>query len=811
MSLLIKKTLIIIIFLPFAMLNFACQTSKDTSDEGNKETPDITKSKEEQAISNERITEPLENILSLNNEIKEKENNIVAPNFIDQTSKNTSDEGNKEAPDITRTKEEQAITNEAIAEPLENSLPLKNSNNENKKQKNNNEKEKTLNEDETITQRDIVSIKVINSSSIQAKNQTITFGHVFVKGDFALNNTFFTYIKNAPAKHLPTQIDIKATHQDKTVRHAIITITLPSLQPNEPTEIILAISDADKNLSDDTLKMPDKLFGNVLINISGEKYRADLRNFTDDLNIKTWLSGPLVNESIVSIPLKNENGDTHPHLHLQTAIRHYSSLQPTSIDLTLENNWSYEPNPTNIIYDIDIFICGKKVLSKDQFTHYHHARWRKKFACGEETQVHIMHDSAYMASTGAIPNYDFSLTIPEKTNKSYNDSLSHKKFELMQVGLANKYMPATGAAPGIGPLPKWTAEFLISMSEATKKVTLETANLAGSWSIHYRDKHSNLPVSLDDYPKMTLKGNYNDTRNSSTGKYDAFPACAGDCKTPYKADGAHQPSFSYVPYLVTGDYFHLEELHFWANYNLFRSNPGFRDNEAGLLQWSQVRDQAWSFRTLAHAAFITPDNHPLKHYFRKKLDNNIQWYTNRYVTKNKPLGVITNGYAIVYFNKTGIAPWQDDFFTWAIGHSVALGFSSAKPLLNWKGQFPIARMINPDYCWIKASAYKLKIRNNKDSSLYNDINSVYQNNFPQLSQMRCNSTEMAEQLGLKQDEMVGYAHSPTGYPANLQIALAVLANHNVAGAKDAWNIFTSRKTKPNYENYPNFGLIPLPH
>ena len=33
--------------------------------------------------------------------------------------------------------------------------------------------------------------------------------------------------------------------------------------------------------------------------------------------------------------------------------------------------------------------------------------------------------------------------------------------------------------------------------------------------------------------------------------------------------------------------------------------------------------QAWSLRTLGHAAYITPDAHPLKGYFVKQLDNNL--------------------------------------------------------------------------------------------------------------------------------------------------------------------------------------------
>ena len=76
--------------------------------------------------------------------------------------------------------------------------------------------------------------------------------------------------------------------------------------------------------------------------------------------------------------------------------------------------------------------------------------------------------------------------------------------------------------------------------------------------------------------------------------------------TPYKNDTAHQPSLAYLPYLLTGEYYFLEELHFWATSNSLETDPGNRGYEKGLIHWQQVRGQAWSLRTLGHAAYITP-------------------------------------------------------------------------------------------------------------------------------------------------------------------------------------------------------------
>src|SRR5258706_6961034 len=86
----------------------------------------------------------------------------------------------------------------------------------------------------------------------------------------------------------------------------------------------------------------------------------------------------------------------------------------------------------------------------------------------------------------------------------------------------------------------------------------------------------------------------------------AFPPLGQNSVTPWGADPAHEPSMSYVPYMVTGDLFHLEEMHFWATFNMASIPPESRGSGLGLVNGTQVRAQAWSLRSLGDAAYITP-------------------------------------------------------------------------------------------------------------------------------------------------------------------------------------------------------------
>jgi hypothetical protein len=72
----------------------------------------------------------------------------------------------------------------------------------------------------------------------------------------------------------------------------------------------------------------------------------------------------------------------------------------------------------------------------------------------------------------------------------------------------------------------------------------------------------------------------------------------------------------------------------------------------------------------------------------------------------------------------------------------------------------------------------------------------------------CASDEMANFLKLKKGEMTGYSDSYSGFPSNMQPALAYSANTGIPKAKEAWDIFMKRSVKPSYDEYPEFNIVP---
>jgi hypothetical protein len=588
----------------------------------------------------------------------------------------------------------------------------------------------------------------------------------------------------------------------------------------------------------------------VNLDIEGTQYTASADAMLAAGNYTTWLSGPVVNEWLVSVPLKTSGGIEHPHLAARFAIRSWTGLDKARVDVTIENDWAYEPSPRNFTYDVDVLVGGKSVYSKAALTHYHHARWRKVFWWGTAPETNVKHDGAYLIASKAVPGYDTSIAISAAALSSLKQRWDAKDTGPMGPGIVFPAMPNVGGRPDIGPLPQWAAMYLLSMDRDAKNITLGVGDLAGSWPIHYRDKATGRPVSLVDHPYMTLLGHHGDAVNPVTKQDDFFPACGGDCNTPapgtpYKfyPESAHEPSLAYLPYLVTGDHYYLEELQFWANWNIFQGNPYYRGFEKGLVKSEQVRGQAWSLRTLGQAAYITPDGDPMKSYFVDRVGYNLAFYNDTYTTGNpNQLGVLdgSSGFAaIAYFTpastteRTGVAPWQDDFFTWSAGYLSDLGFTDAKPLLAWKAKFPVGRMTAPGYCWIDGAVYALAVRPSASSPLFATFAEAYQatmrnaDGTPLVNStgaryldQACGSqaqadwrTQFDKDNGTKRGpwsagEMTGYATSVEGFPSNMQPALAVAVASGIPNAQAAWDIFINRPIKPDYSGEPQWAIVP---
>lgn len=669
----------------------------------------------------------------------------------------------------------------------------------------------------------VVGVTIEDTSGADQNNVPVTFGQVFKPGEIPAGTLLGLRLANGTQALIPSQIDKKATHADGSLRHAVVTARVPSLIASNPQDIEIVVVDSVP--TNQSVQLADLLATNfdgvVSLDVAGTTYTASIADLLNNTQAKTWLSGSEVTEWMVFAPVKAADGTEHPHLTARFNVRAYASFDSVRVDVVIENNWSYVPNPQNFVYDVNVSLCGNNVYSKTGVTHYHHARWRKTFWCGAPPQRHIKHDLDYLLTTGAIPNYDASLVVPESDLQKMQDNWDAKVSnrsglainELMGTGFIYENMPGTGSRPDIAFFPRWVVRYLLSNDLRAKRVTLGSADAGAHWPIHYRDKTTGYPVSLVDYPRMTLKGSRQSTYNQNTGLYEEFPECGlNGCDTPYSPDSAHQPALNYVPYLLTGDNYYLEELHFWSNYNLLQANPNYREDTKGLVKWEQVRGQAWSLRTLAHASYITPDNHLLKPYFVERLNNNIAWYNDYYVNNlgdysktdyRNALGWIGNVRTVNGFSAKVISFWQNDFMTHVSGELVALGYTDIIPFRNWISTFVGARYLSePGFCRYDAAEWNSIIQD-PDTLLWIDSWTRMQ---------EVNHSERVNNCPVS-GSFKSNVKATDGYIAQSRPALATAVDSGYPLAQAAYDYLTQSQATAGADNVkygsePTFAILP---
>ncbi len=674
----------------------------------------------------------------------------------------------------------------------------------------------------------VTQIGFINVSNQVQREVYVTFGQVFSKGDVPEG---YEIVIKVNEQVLPTQVDLKARHDDGSVRHAIITTKLPVIPANDEltADIVTRPADTLPRANDPTVVLQGLLDSGfdarIRILMDGAERVSSARQALLSGEASVWLSGEMTTEFIVKAPFLDENGSSHPHLTGRFAIRVYPGTPLVRVDAIVENNWTYVPGPRNFTYDAQILIGNEVHFEVQNLTHYHHARWHKVVWKGDEQAVYPRHDTRYLQRTRAIPHYDPNVKASES---ALNEAIK-RRYEPMSNVWINDYMPEAGADRGIGPLPWWQVLHVVSDADPRAYLAvLDGGDAGGSYSAHLRDKNTDLPVSLDDYPRVTGD-------RYQYPKDQIIALCEDDCETPLTKDTAHQPSIAFYPYLITGDYYYLEELIFWANGNLISSSLGRREYEKGLFWTQQVRGQAWTLRTLVQAAYILPDDHPFKGYFLEKLENNADFYKRAYLDGNyvngkgekidfsNPLHVL-----VPRFLDTHARPWMDDFFTFAVAYAVDLGFESWRPLLEWKAKYPLARMASPgdEYCWIFGATYFARFGTGNgfagNAQWIQSFREYYDENWGSktnsqgkaVRDMVCASEEMANYLGerygrkFKSGEMEGYSASPMGYPANLQPALAYLVDFGLPASDTAWDRLYNRSVFPDYSFYPQFAITP---
>jgi len=279
-------------------------------------------------------------------------------------------------------------------------------------------------------------------------------------------------------------------------------------------------------------------------------------------------------------------------------------------------------------------------------------------------------------------------------------------YSIMGSAGITPHMGQTGERAEIGIVTEYQARYIVSGAADALAVARAQAEAAGTLPWHIRDERTGAPVDLDAFPTMSWY---------PTPRANPF---IGMPPTVVEIESAHQPALAYLPYLLTGDPYHLEDLQFAANYNRGCLPPDYR------FSIPQVRGYAWNTRTRAQCAKVTPVVTPRwllpRDYWEKDLERHRIWLTETYLKSSDTLCTVFRSVESMSNSpNTGpdapggcyIAPWQEDFLASVLGWVVLMGFESWRPIFMWKIGNTLART-NGKSGWPRSrcSPYRLILR-----------------------------------------------------------------------------------------------------
>lgn len=476
-------------------------------------------------------------------------------------------------------------------------------------------------------------------------------------------------------------------------------------------------------------------------------------------------------------------------------------------------------------YTLDPVVNGSGVL-----TLCHHTRavlvrnGTTSYWLGTDPQITPAHNRTYLTATKLVPAYH-----PSSINESSLSALT-SNYNPGRLAYTEGGMGSTGYSPDIGLVPNTSALWLVSGdSRAYKALQMHGLSLA-NYGIHYRDENTNRPLLFSSHPNASMP------TDTSIVVPTGPQACA------YAS--SHHPAAAYLPYLLTGWNWYLEEMqfqvtdHYLARNQSYRKNAtfyfypsayGYNHNEQGGL-----RAQGWVWRTHAMCAALTPDADSWRSQLITVLNYNATKFRTEYESGDADnvyganvLGV--GGFGWEESNITDADPdngwsaWQDAFFTMTVGMTWDLDIitdTTAKANLLWLRDFKYKAYAGllgragttSEYCYTRAANYqKVKVGQDVGASFswrttWGDVWTAT------WGSSNTNSSQDSNAL------IGGNYPDASSYWGNIQGAIAYAVDHGAPGAQAGYlrmtgatnwsTIVSGSSSPPAFSQVPVYGIKP---
>ena len=369
------------------------------------------------------------------------------------------------------------------------------------------------------------------------------------------------------------------------------------------------------------------------------------------------------------------------------------------------------PTPFNMAaYEADISQNGNSLAKIPVPNHYWYSRWRWQSA--PRPARAMVPD---LMAKGLLPHFDPTVSPGTPTAAAV-------PYKIMGLGGVYPSMTATGDRSDIGPVTEWQADYIMAVLTGNANAStllstiLDQGDASGtipSW--HFRDENTGAPLDTFKFPEASLYA----------GQSGVSPLIVRSSGTGMTVSATHEPDLAYLPFLLTGDPYYLEELEFSVVNNVLELTPAARATYGKV---EALRGWAWSLRNMAQAATVVPAATPSwllpQSYFTELMAGNLAYSMTLvndttdvdralFHTLDETFGSTATG-GLPY--GTQISPWQEDYSLIVLAWVVGMGHADWRPVLEWKVEDEVARTSGASG-WIRAvsSPYRMGLRQTSTS------------------------------------------------------------------------------------------------
>ena len=653
--------------------------------------------------------------------------------------------------------------------------------------------------------RVVNSITVTNRSGAVQRDFPLQFGRPFLIGEIA----------HAPrvllnGKPIASQANVKNRYPDGSVEFAVIAVVMPNLPIGANQTLTFADQPKPDNAPMSRAQMLDPAYdfdaviGATATAAGSRPQTASARAMLQAGDYKIWTSGPIAQTIILgddSTARKYDIGlgDGHRPLRPNFVATFWPASHRVLVRAVGENDLTTEvedlaytlavragARASQIVYTAD--------LTGAQTTHpkkqWAMTNWSRSFWLGgtPSPQVDIDYNLGYLETTRWLPGYDTSIKPTAALVASEYALWTGRPHDLYDGQWDGGLWQAAIAAPGerreIGPYPTWDVLWLYTGDWRMRQMALGMDDLAAAFPANLRETDPARRLQRSDptglSPSTGLGHTVSITDRRSTEFFTASdiftqglaadrPVQVGpfNLHGPWRFDGAHQPQPWFVPYVLTGDPWYLDEAYLWAGFSASRY-PGWVTKAAygrgptgaeGVIA-DELRGAGWVLRSRVETALMAPDSDPEKAYFTTLTNDALaRWegglgvsgtvfdgsavklwgakYGNYYSTENgnspehglpPPLGnwesngsPPTNASSIVKQNEapgifvpgavgTATSPWMQYYNIYGLGRAKEVGFA-AEPLVAHTAQWLITMVNNSGYPTLLAM-YEMPVEKN---------------------------------------------------------------------------------------------------